>query len=207
MEHPNCVILSKTHPTMFKLLPLTPKSNKYALLAKFDTRHGRILLVNIHLSSNKAKNFIEKRQTQLETLKRYLIDQADEFDLLAEHSFLCGDFNFGDSVDNEAECTLVKDLFEKNGFSDLVPGAFTFDPARNFSAAVTAFNQQPRRLDRVLYKSSNNKSLELTSTYLVNTAPFRITDSELIRPVLYQPFLDIREFTQQNRIKINNNNR
>lgn len=189
---------------MFKLLPLTQKSNKYALIAKFDSQHGRILLVNIHLSSNKAKNFMEKRQTQLETLKRYLIDQADEFDLLTEHSFLCGDFNFGDSVDNEAECTLINELFEKNGFSDLVPGAFTFDPARNFSAAVTAFNQQPRRLDRVLYKpANNNKSLELTSTYLVNTAPFRITDSELTRPVLYQPFLDIREFTQQNRIKIN----
>lgn len=198
---------------MFKLLPLTDKpTNKYALLAKFETinpqrRDGskeRILLVNVHLSSNKAKNFIEKRKIQLETLKRYVIDQADEFDLLAEHCFVCGDFNFGDSLpDNEAECCLVNELFVNNGFEDLVPGAYTFDPVGNLAAAVTAFNTQPRRLDRVLYKSSA-ASLQLKSACLVNTAPFRIDASDLQRPVLYEPYLAIREYTRQNRIQITN---
>lgn len=210
IEHPNCVILSKIRPVVFKLLPLAANSNKYALICKFNSPHGRILVVNVHLSSNKAKNFLEKRKLQLETLKRYLVDQSDEFeDLTAEHYFVCGDFNFGDSTpENEAECALLADLFEKNGFRDLAvsssshSGTFTFDPEKNFAAAITAFNTQPRRLDRVLYKS-NARELKLTSAHLVNTAPFRVEPESIQRTVAYQPYLDIRAYTQENRVEIN----
>lgn len=173
-------------------------------MARFEpTETGSILVVNIHLSSNKAKNFNEKRKTQLETLKRYVIDQADEFNLAAEHCFVCGDFNFGDSFDNEVECQLVNDLFERNGFVDLVRSANTFDPEGNFATAVTAFNPQPRRLDRVLYKSSSERRLQLVNASLVNTAPFKIDLSELSRPVVFEPYLAVQSYTFENRIPIN----
>lgn len=211
IEHPNCVILSKTRPVVFKLLPLAANSNKYALICKFNSPNGRILLANIHLSSNKAKNFADKRKLQLETLKRYVVDQSDEFDdLIAEHYFVCGDFNFGDSTpENEAECALLADLFEKNGFRDLAvcssshSGTCTFDPEKNFAAAITAFNTQPRRLDRVLYKSKITRELKLTSAHLVNTAPFRVETESIQRTVAYQPYLDIRAYTRENRVEIN----
>lgn len=201
IEHPNCVILSKRRPTHFKLLKLTDGSNKYALLAKYTLGKEHLLLVNMHLSSNKAKNFNEKRKIQLETLKRYLVDQLDEFEMNAEHCLLCGDFNFGDAIENEIECGLLSELFEKNGFSDMVRNVYTYDPEKNFAAAVTAFNQQPRRLDRILYKSSSENVLELLTSQLVNTAPFKINDS-LSSSVLYEPYLSIRSFTQRNLIEI-----
>jgi endonuclease/exonuclease/phosphatase family metal-dependent hydrolase len=201
------VILSKAKPALFKLLKLTDNSNKYALIAKFNVatnslrRFERVLFVNVHLSSNKAKNFNEKRKIQLETLKRYLVDQIDEFDLEADHYFLCGDFNFGDLAENQEECALMRELFEKNGFADLVRNANTFEPNRNFSAAVTAFNPQGRRLDRILYRSESSNIIELIDSYLVNTAPFKI-DIDPVNPVLYQPYLSVASYTKQNRIKI-----
>lgn len=167
-------------------------------------KYDQLLLANIHLSSNKVSNFAEKRKIQLETLKRYIVDQADEFDLESTHCLLCGDFNFGDAAENEVECALVRDLFEKNGFKDLVPRVYTFDSEKNFSTSVTAFNTQPRRLDRVLYKSSTNQCpMRLVESYLVNTAPFKI-NADLKIPILYQPYLSIKSYTSKNRIKIDN---
>lgn len=213
IEHPNCVILSKAKPILFKFLKLTDNSNKYALIAKFEFRTKNlkkpehVLLVNIHLSSNKAKNFHEKRKTQLETLKRYLIDQVDEFDFQSEHTFLCGDFNFGDSVDNSEECDLVHKLFLKNGYKDLVTNAYTFDPESNFSASITAFNTQPRRLDRILYKTANisKNNLEFIGSFLINTAPFKL-NLEAGSPILYQPYLALTSFTKSERIKLEETN-
>lgn len=127
------------------------------------------------------------------------MDRVDEFDLQADYTFLCGDFNFDDKLD-VTENRFVEELFIKNGFKDMVPNCVTFDPSSNFSASITAFKTNPRRLDRILLKT-NKSNFILKNSNLANTAPFKIV-LEPENPILYEPYLNLSSYFTQNKILI-----
>ena len=203
--HSNCVILSKAKPVFFKVLQLSENSNKQALLAKFELRSSSLnkiehmLLVNIHLTSDKSSNFQLKRKTQLETLHKYLVSEdkklnSDLHELNSNYTFICGDFNFGDEAD--LENGLLKKLFFDKGFTDSCPNALTFDPTSNFAASLTSSKTYARRLDRILFRSAK---CGVDNAFLVNTAPFKITPS--VKPT-YEPYLNVTSYTSSNKLPV-----
>ena len=178
----NCAILTKMKPASFELLNLSANSNKQALVVRIEMRTSslgrveRMTLVNIHLTSDKSKNYHEKRQTQLETLSDYVLGE----DLRADYVIIGGDFNFGDESDKET--SLIRRLFLEKGFADLCPDIVTFDPLSNFAACLTSSKNYGRRLDRVLFKAFGSDKCRLESRYLIGTAPFKVN----ARPNQYQ---------------------
>ncbi|CAF0847328.1 unnamed protein product [Brachionus calyciflorus] len=200
-KHSNCVILSKLKPLFFKSVLLSDNSNKSAQICKFEIRTNslskieHLLLINMHLSSNKVNNPLQKRETQMRNLKSYL--NLD--DLKSDFTFICGDFNFSDS--NTKENEILKELFMDFGFVDMVPNCFTFDPSSNFSSTITSSHDEKRRLDRILLKS-NNSNLSLSKSLLVNTQPFKVTPSE---PILLDDYLKIGFCLDKNEFEINEN--
>ncbi len=200
----NCVILSKMKPLWFKTIKLCQNSMKLALVAKYQIKTTSLkktedlIIVNIHLTSGKANNFFEKRREQLETLYKYLTDNNFKSDYL----MIAGDFNFGDEEGNKAENDLVHKLFISNGFIDLVPNIFTFNPIENYSASITSAKTYPRRFDRLLFKSNDLAKVEIVEKNLVNTLPFEIS-LEPYHHISFEPYLNIIDSKNDNKFYLN----
>jgi hypothetical protein len=211
----NCIVLSRLRPKYSKLIKLKQDSKKTCIIAKFqyrvdDNKCKELLLVNVHLNSIKKDNNLEKRKLQLQTLKKYLVDLKDEFDLDADYAFIAGDFNFDDSA--QVENQQLKELFlsvddasDSCGYVDLFENVNTFDPTRNFTAAISSIKKHPRRLDRMLFKAStkNNNDCRslIKSLTFFNTRPFKIDCNQLIAPIVYPPYASIKRYTSSNRLK------
>ena len=200
----SCVILSKSKPKSANVLRLCENSSKAGLIASFEMRTSslrrveKFLVVNIHLTSGKANNFFEKRKSQLETLKRNLID-TNSFE--SDYTLIGGDFNFGDDEENLIENHLIRDLFLKNDFNDLASNLFSFNPLTNFSASITASKLYPRRLDRVLFKNKRINTV-VDGVKLANTAPFKIELKNHAK-ISIESYLNITSYTTENLINEN----
>ena len=211
IEHSNCVILSKWRPIFYKLLSLSEKSNKEALIVKFELRNSSmkkietVLLVNLHLTSDKSNNSINKRVKQLEKLKEYIIDRAEEFELKSDYTFITGDFNFDDQdelAENEYES--IKSNFIGHNFQDICTNVKTFDPKTNLTASLTSRAKKfARRLDRILLRKNSTKCT-LVKSCLVNTKPFKL-DTSLIQSIQYESYNNIKKHRTKNNIETDDN--
>ena len=208
MNESYCVILSRLKPQWVKSIKLCSNSNKLALCAKFAFRTislnkiEEFIICNIHLTSGKANNFFEKRKAQMETLKQYFVDEKADNDLDADYVLIGGDFNFGDQEDeNKHENQLLEKFFVKNGYTDLMPNAFTFDPTRNLTASITAHKMYPRRLDRMFLKAKHVEALDVADFNLVGTTPFEL-NLEQHHYITYEPYTNIGSFATENSIPL-----
>lgn len=120
---------------------------KRVLVAIVSLAAGLDLVVSVlHLTSNRAKNAVETRAKQLETLKE-LFEAAGVPETPA---LVLGDFNFGDdATENEALSAYV-DAWRHLRPDD--PG-HTFDPAANALAALMSLTGRAGRYDRILLRS------------------------------------------------------
>ena len=210
------VIFCKHQPVFVKQLKLSPNSEKLALVAKFSFRIDRlrqlyeILIVNVHLTSNKAINGVGKRKEQLATLREYLIDKANELDLKCDYLFIGGDFNTSDDsfylgiVDSKG----IDEIFLKDGFIDLAPkNVHTFDPMTNLAASLTKWKADTsERYDRVLFKSfekSKTKQIDYVASRLVGTAPFKLEIKTESDKITHESYLKIRGYTAKHQLELN----
>jgi poly(A) polymerase len=206
-------ILSKHKPVFIKQLKFNKASSKLALVAKFSFRIDSlrlvydIIVVNVHLTSNKAISSNDKRREQLQMLRDLLVDnKSDDFSLKCDYLIIAGDFNIMD--ESIEENRFIEYLFLNDGFRDLVPNVATFNATSNLSASITtARADKLQRYDRILLKSFQNSSkLEHLGSRLVGTAPFLI-DSEQIDHVNIEhpPYLKIKAHTKQDFLNIVSN--
>lgn len=213
MNTAGLVILSKQpfEPILVKQLKLSKNSSKLALLAKFRLRidslrkHYDILIVNIHLTSNKAYNAAGKRQEQLRTLKEYLSGSVEE--LKCDYLFLAGDFNSSHQQDqkSDGEDQLISQLLPD--FVDLLPkNVNTFDARVNFCANLTSSDpKKAQRYDRVLLKRFNHDESQLVhiKSKLVNTAPFKINQVSISQfGDKNDPYLKLKKSSEENELTI-----
>ncbi|RNA21173.1 poly(A) polymerase [Brachionus plicatilis] len=198
--HSNCVILSKIKPVSHINYPLSDNSNKSAQVCTFEIgskktkKVQKFMIINIHLSSNKVNNSFQKREKQLKNLRAFVTNSN------CEHTFIGGDFNFGDSSIQENE--LLKELFLDDNFKDLAPNCFTFDPSSNFCSAITSSHSEPRRMDRILFRCKDKNLLHVKSL-LVNTLPFKIEPQE---PIKLDDYLNVKCFYESNETDVTNTN-
>lgn len=195
--HSNCVLLSKIKPLSHLTYSLSENSNKSAQICTFQLQSKqskqvqKLMLVNIHLSSNKVRNSLQKRMNQLKNLKELITSYSNY-----EFIFIGGDFNFGDCSIQENE--LLKELFLNDKFVDLATHCYTFDPSSNFCSAITSSHKEPRRMDRILLRSMDKKLIH-TKSFLVNTLPFQI---QIPEPIKLDDYLNIKSCYKTNQADV-----
>lgn len=206
----NCLILSKIRPVWFQLLNLN-NPVKYALIMKLSVRihstqkNEDLIFVNLHLTSDSAANSSDKRRQQLELIINYLLNGNIESptsnikDLINKpnYYFICGDFNFGDDSANDRET--VNSCLLSNGFVDLMPNKYTFDPKTNFTAAITSQSQKSRRFDRIYLKAFKNSSYSIDKRRLFNLTPLEF---DKINGFNYEPYSLIKRYTSDNSVTL-----
>lgn len=153
------------------------------IVYKFKENAKPILIVNyllynetvsfgiVHLPSDKGKDVEKKRAAQI-------LDTFHKTKYSA-HSFVMGDFNFGDGEENEStEWGDYKDVWKI-----LESGrGFTYDPDTNLTAKITSQKMIPKRLDRVMMRSKSFKPLNIE---IVATESFKVETKD--KDILLHP--------------------
>jgi mRNA deadenylase 3'-5' endonuclease subunit Ccr4 len=106
-------ILSKYRPVFVKQLKFSKVSSKMALIAKFSFRVDSLrrvydmIVVNVHLTSNKAAGSFDKRREQIRMLRELLLDTPGDNDLKCDYLFIGGDFNVMDEAVDENKFIVI----------------------------------------------------------------------------------------------------
>lgn len=120
--------------------------NKRVLVGTWQINEEFFHVAVVHLTSDYAKNALDKRKHQLSTIIKYLQQYSGS-------CLIVGDFNIKGDEQTEVltEAGFV-DVWREVNPDD--PG-YTFDPERNSLAALMSLYGIPARLDRILLKSQN----------------------------------------------------
>ena len=135
-------------------------AQKRVVVTSIETSEGRLVVANLHLTSNRAPKAPEIRAQQLRSLTRQLQRAHPDDDWL-----VLGDFNQRvDEPDGGLVRAGARDLWPQVAQG---PGA-TYDPERNALAAFFSSKAQPARFDRVYLRARSDRwrgaSAELLAT-------------------------------------------
>jgi len=124
-------------------------SRKQAVVATLQTSEGRLVLANLHLTSNQAERADLIRLEQLRLLSRLLQRSHPDDDWL-----LLGDFNQREGEpDGGLARAGARDLWPEIGEG---PGK-TYDPSKNAIAAHFTGSGQAARFDRIFLRSRSDR--------------------------------------------------
>jgi poly(A) polymerase len=126
----------------FSLVEYQFSSHKRVLVGNWQINDRAVHLANVHLTSERGENYLQKRTQQLATVIGYLQKQAGD-------RFIVGDFNTrGNEQDELIEYGNFIDLWKQ-----LYPdrNGYTFDPTANSLAKLMSLAGTPARFDRILW--------------------------------------------------------
>lgn len=151
----------------FSLLEHEYSPHKRVMVGTWQINDRPLLVALVHLTSDRAKDAANKRQTQLRGLLDFLETQQGD-------CLIVGDFN---DRNNQLADSLTdwQDLW-----LELRPGekGNTFDPDRNTLAALSSNTGQPGRLDRILLRKGSS-SWQAVSIDLFAVDPINNTQPQL----------------------------
>jgi poly(A) polymerase len=162
----------------FDLVEYQFSGHKRVLIGKWQIDDRDIHVANVHLTSERGDNALQKRTQQLATVIGYLQAQTGD-------RFIVGDFNTRGDEQNQ--------LFEYGNFIDLWThlypdrDGYTFDPTVNSLAMLMSLEGRPGRLDRILWSTVRGASAlpNRNSTYravkmdLFGYKSFQVDDNTL----------------------------
>jgi poly(A) polymerase len=160
------VLLSRWH---FDLVEHQFSAHKRVLVGSWQINDRAVHLANIHLTSSRGENSLQKRDLQLATVVNYL-------QTLTGDRFIVGDFN---ARDNQ-----LAEIIDYGNFRDLWCDTHpddvghTIEPNRNPLAMLMTLEGMPARFDRILWKSDRDRSNGVKSIDLLGSQPMIIDGIE-----------------------------
>ncbi|MEL7244594.1 MAG: poly(A) polymerase [Cyanobacteria bacterium J06573_2] len=131
----------------FTLVEYKFSIQKHVLVGSWFINNELLQVAAVHLTSNRAKNAVEKRKHQLKTVIDYLQKQPGNY-------FIVGDFNTRNNLqDNVSSINNFIDIWQ-----ELRPdeAGYTFNPQVNPLAELMSLEGEPARFDRILLHSQND---------------------------------------------------
>jgi poly(A) polymerase len=156
----------------FKLVEHQFSAHKRVLIGSWNINDRSVHLANIHLTSNRGDNALQKRTQQLATVIVYLEQQAGD-------RLIVGDFNTrGNEQAEIINYGNFSDLWEKL-HPDLA--GYTIDPATNLLSMLMSLEGEPARFDRILWCPESGSHYQPLSIDLFGCKSFG-TNDELLYP-------------------------
>ncbi len=156
----------------FNLVEHQFSGHKRVLVGNWQINDRQVHLANVHLTSERGDNAIQKRTQQLATVIGYLQQQAGD-------RLIVGDFNIRGDEQNE--------LIEYGNFIDLWQNlhpdldGYTFDPVTNSLATLMSLAGTPARFDRILWCPDSDSHYQPLTIDLLGSKPFG-TDRDRLYP-------------------------
>ncbi|WP_309739768.1 poly(A) polymerase [Chamaesiphon sp. OTE_20_metabat_361] len=147
----------------FKLVEHQFSGHKRVLVGEWQINDRFVHLANVHLTSDRGENALQKRTQQLATVVGYLQQQGED-------RFIVGDFNTrGSQQDELINYANFIDIWQK-----LLPDrdGYTFDPSTNSLAMVMSLAGESGRLDRILWCPDLATNYQPQSIALFGCKPF-----------------------------------
>ncbi|WP_199315623.1 poly(A) polymerase [Aerosakkonema funiforme] len=157
------LILSKLP---FTLVEHEYSQHKRVLVGTWLVNDEQLQVAAVHLTSDRARNAIEKRTHQISILLEYLKTQPGDCAII-------GDFN----IRNDE----LAEIFTENNYIDVwqelhpESAGYTFDPQQNPLAALMSLTGEVARLDRILWRDEDKRWIPQSIELFANEA---IPDTE-----------------------------
>jgi poly(A) polymerase len=154
----------------FNLVEYQFSGHKRVLIGNWNINDRGVHLANVHLTSDRGENALQKRTQQLATVIGYLQQQGGD-------RFIVGDFNTrGNGQDEIINHGNFIDLWHK-----LYPNkaGYTFDPPVNPLAMLMSLEGQASRLDRILWCGDIESHYQPSSMDLFGCKSFVYNDVQL----------------------------
>jgi poly(A) polymerase len=154
----------------FELVEHQFSGHKRVLIGKWQINDRSIHLANVHLTSDRGENALEKRRRQLATVFGYYQQQSGD-------CLIVGDFNTRANEQDE--------LIDYANFSDLWKelhpneAGYTFDPQRNPLAMLMSLEGIPARLDRILLHRDSAFTTQISAVDLFGCEPVTDTNGKI----------------------------
>jgi poly(A) polymerase len=154
----------------FELVEHQFSGHKRVLVGKWQINDRSIHLANVHLTSDRGENAIEKRSRQLATVLGYYQQQSGD-------CFIVGDFNTRANEQDE--------LIDYANFSDLwkelhpTEAGYTFDPQCNPLAMLMSLEGKPARFDRILLHRDSTSTTQISTVDLFGCEPVPDTNGKI----------------------------
>jgi poly(A) polymerase len=154
----------------FELVEHQFSGHKRVLVGKWQINDRSIHLANVHLTSDRGENALEKRARQLATVFGYLQQQAGD-------CFIVGDFNTRANEQDE----LVHYAEFKDMWKELHPAeaGYTFDPQHNPLALLMSLEGKPARFDRILLHRDPTSPIQISAIDLFGCTPVNNTNGTI----------------------------
>ena len=154
----------------FELVEHQFSGHKRVLVGKWQINDRSIHLANVHLTSDRGENALEKRSRQLATVFGYLQQQSGD-------CFIVGDFNARANEQDELIgyanfCDSWKELHPTD------PG-YTFDPPHNPLAMLMSLEGKPARFDRILLHRDSVSTTQISTVDLFGCEPVPDTNEQI----------------------------
>lgn len=151
------VLLSRVPVLRASVTPFTP--HKRLLSARVSWSGGELLVVVVHLTSDRAARAEEIRRGELMALRAHVERQ--------QTALVMGDFNADDDETREWLGDALVDVWgEKRD-----DAGFTFDPFSNPHASKNTLSGRARRLDRVMLRAARSGPRALSIELMGEAAP------------------------------------
>jgi endonuclease/exonuclease/phosphatase family metal-dependent hydrolase/uncharacterized protein (UPF0248 family) len=154
----------------FELVEHQFSGHKRVLVGKWRINDRDIHLANIHLTSDRGENALQKRSQQLATVFGYFQQQSGD-------CLIVGDFNTRVNEQDElVDYANFKDLWK-----ELHPdeAGYTFDPQRNPLAMLMSLESKPARFDRILLRRDLASATHISAIDLFGCEPVRDTNGNI----------------------------
>jgi poly(A) polymerase len=154
----------------FELLEHQFSGHKRVLVGNWQINDRSVRVANVHLTSDRGENALQKRVQQLATVIGYLEQQVGD-------CLIVGDFN---ARDNEPD-----EIVNYANFSDLWKqlhpdeAGYTFDPERNPLAMLMSLAGKPARFDRLLLRRDPVANYQPRSVDLFGCNPVSGANSQI----------------------------
>ncbi len=154
----------------FELVEHQFSGHKRVLVGKWHINDRSVRVANVHLTSDRGENALQKRIQQLATVLSYLQQQSGD-------CLIVGDFNTRDNEQDE--------IVNHANFSDLWrqlypdKAGYTFDPERNPLAMLMSLAGNPARFDRILLRRDPVSNYRLQSVGLFGCEPISNTHGQI----------------------------
>jgi poly(A) polymerase len=154
----------------FNLVEHQFSAHKRVLVGNWKINDRSVHLANIHLTSNRGDNALQKRTQQLATVIGYLEQQVGD-------RLIVGDFNTrGNEQAEIINYGNFSDLWEKL-HPDLA--GYTIDPATNPLSMLMSLEGEPARFDRILWCPESGSHYQPLSIDLFGCKSFGSNDAPM----------------------------
>jgi poly(A) polymerase len=154
----------------FNLVEYQFSGHKRVLVGDWNLNDRSVRLANVHLTSSRGENALQKRTQQLATVIGYLQQQAGD-------RLIVGDFNTRDNEQDEIiNYGNFIDLWKKL-YPDRV--GYTFDPTANSLAMLMSLEGKPARFDRILWCPEIESHYQPQSMDIFGSKPMISNDLQL----------------------------